>query len=180
DSSTEGVDLVVTYLADWGATGTTAFTLSSNFNTFSVEQVNIDGLFLEEDVYDFENGTPNFRTTFTVSHSIGAYTFLGRANYYGEYSPSQCFTGAAADGYSCPGGLITEDSGSEILFDLEASYAYDDTTKFTIGARNITNEYPYEPDYNNLRETGNGRIYRSDSIVDWQGGFVYLKATKSF
>mgnify|MGYP003665555985 CR=1 FL=1 len=186
DSSTEGVDLVVTYLADWGSAGSTAFTLSSNYNTFSVEKINIDDLFLEEDVYDFENGTPNYRTTFTVSHSIGAYTFLGRANYYGAYNPSQCYTGAAADGYTCPEsaayptGLVTEDSGSEILFDIEASYAYDDTTKFTVGARNVTNEYPYEPDYNTLKETGNGRIYRSDSIVDWQGGFVYLKATKSF
>ncbi|MEH6810755.1 MAG: TonB-dependent receptor [Hyphomonas oceanitis] len=186
DSSTEGVDLVMTYLADWGTAGSTAFTLSSNYNTFSVEKVNIDGLFLEEDVYDFENGTPNYRTTFTVSHTIGAYTFLGRANYFGEYNPSQCFTGAGADGYTCPEsaayptGLVTEDSGSEILFDIEASYAYDDTTKFTVGARNVTNEYPYEPDYNTLKETGNGRIYRSDSIVDWQGGFIYLKATKSF
>ena len=44
----------------------------------------------------------------------------------------------------------------------------------------MTDEYPDEADYPLLRETGNGRIYRSDSIVDWQGGFVYLKASKSF
>ena len=180
DSTTEGVDLVATYVADWGASGTTSFTLSSNYNTFSVEGVNIDGLFLEEDVYDFENGTPNIRTTFTASHEIGDFTFLGRANYYGSYTPSQCFTGVAADGYSCPGGLITEEFGSEVLFDIEASYAYDDTTRFTFGVRNVTDEYPDAPNYNTLRETGNGRIYRSDSIVDWQGGFVYFKAKKTF
>lgn len=180
DSSTEGVDLVVTYLADWGSAGATALTLSSNYNTFSVEKVNIDGLFREEDVFDFENGTPEFRATFTASHAIGAYTFMGRANYFGSSTPSQCFTGADTDGFSCPGGLVTEEFGAKVLFDIEASYAYDDTTKFTLGARNVTDEYPDEADYVKLRETGNGRIYRSDSVVDWQGGFVYLKASKSF
>ena len=45
DSTTEGVDFVATYVADWGAIGETAFTLSSNYNSFSVEKVNIAGLF---------------------------------------------------------------------------------------------------------------------------------------
>ncbi|KJS37901.1 MAG: hypothetical protein VR74_07150 [Hyphomonas sp. BRH_c22] len=179
DSTTEGVDFVATYVMDWDASGETAFTLSSNYNSFSVEQVNIAGLFREEDVFDFENGRPDFRTTFTAMHTIGAYTFLGRANYYGSYTASQCLTGAAADGFSCPGGLIKQELGAETLFDVEVSYALDDTTRFTLGARNVLDEYPDEGDPA-LRETGNGRIYRSDSIVDWQGGFVYLKASKSF
>jgi iron complex outermembrane receptor protein len=39
-----------------------------------------------------------------------------------------------------------------------------------VGARNVFDEYPDEGEFR-LRETSNGRICRSDPMVDWEGGF---------
>ena len=179
DSKTQGIDIVATYGIVWEGAGESTFTLSANHNTFSVEEVKIAGLFREEDVFDFENGQPENRVTLTAQHTAGAFTIVGRANYYGTSTPSQCLSATAADGFSCSAGLLTQELSAETLFDLEVSYDYDPNTRFSIGARNIFDQYPDEGDPA-LRETGNGRIYRSNSIVDWQGGFAYLKATRSF
>ncbi|MBI1340847.1 TonB-dependent receptor [bacterium] len=179
DSTTQGIDLVATYTADWGGAGRTNFTLSANYNTFEVDSIKIAGLFLEEDVFDFENGQPETRATFTVLHNVGPLTFMARANYYGEYTPSQCLAATAADGFSCTGGLIKQTLSAETLFDVEVSYDVSDATRIALGFRNVFDQYPDEGDFA-LRETSNGRIYRSDSIVDWQGGFTYLKAVHSF
>ncbi|MEQ9507278.1 MAG: TonB-dependent receptor [Hyphomonas sp.] len=179
DSKTQGIDLVATYGVDWGDAGETLFTFSANHNKFSIEEVKIAGLFLEEDVYDFENGQPETRATLSAMHNIGPYSLMGRANYYGSYTPSQCLAATAPDGFSCTGGLIRQELGSEVLFDFELGYEYNDSTRLMIGARNIFDQYPDEGDPA-LAETSNGRIYRSDSIVDWQGGFLYVKAVKSF
>jgi len=53
-----------------------------------------------------------------------------------------------------------------------------DTYTVSVGARNLFANYP-DPDKTGESAT-NGRVYRSDSLVDWQGGFWYLKASASF
>ena len=52
-----------------------------------------------------------------------------------------------------------------------------ETLDLTLGARNIFDEYPDEGE---IGETCCGRIYRSDSIVDWQGGYYYARAIARF
>jgi iron complex outermembrane receptor protein len=195
DSKTEGVDLVVSYDADWGAIGETTFTTSVNYNRFSIEQVNIANLFFEEDVFDFENGAPEIRGVFTAQHEYGPFTGLFRASYYGDYTVSNCLTGNGSDGFTCrtdaddplnnrpptayPQGLAKQDMPAEMLFDLEFGWDVNDSLAVAVGVRNILDTYPKEGDPY-LQETTNGRIYRSDSIVDWQGSFYYVRAKQSF
>jgi iron complex outermembrane receptor protein len=187
DSKTEGVDLVVTYDADWGEFGSTAFTTSLNYNKFSIEKVNISGLFFEEDVFDFENAAPKFRGAFSATHTLGDFTFMARANYTGDYTVSNCLTGTATDGFTCnknassayPQGLTKQEMPAEVLFDIEFGWQATDTLSLALGARNVLDSYPAEGNPY-LQETTNGRIYRSDSIVDWQGGFYYLRAKQTF
>ncbi|MFY7760941.1 TonB-dependent receptor plug domain-containing protein [Aquidulcibacter sp.] len=189
DSVTKGVDFVGTYRADFGDYGKTNFTLSANYNTFKVGDILIGSpsalLFLEEDVYDFENGVPEFKSNFTINHSIGKFSGMLRANYWGEYTASNCLTSQPISVFKCPTstvypeGLIKQKLGSEVLIDMEVSYDFPKDVIVTLGARNITNEYPDEGAAR-LGETGNGRVYRSDSLVDWQGTYYYLKIKKTF
>jgi len=185
DSTTKGVDLVVSYNQDWGDFGDTTLTTSLNYNTYEIDSVNIPNLFFEEDVFDFENGAPEIRGVFTAQHKLGDFTGLLRANYYGDYTVSNCLSGNATDGFTCastaarPEGLAKQEMPAEVLFDLELGWDVTDSLALAIGARNILDTYPKEGDPY-LQETTNGRIYRSDSIVDWQGSFYYIRAKHTF
>jgi iron complex outermembrane receptor protein len=186
DSETYGVDLVVSYAADWGDAGTTNFTVSANYNGYQIESVNIQNangtdLFDAEAIYDFEHGQPKFRAVFSAMHSIGQWTLMGRVNYYGGYKVSNCVPNNCTPAVLSAGTTVFEiqELTEEVLFDLEAEYAFNDSFSVAVGARNVFDEYPDEGEFR-LRETSNGRIYRSDSIVDWQGGFYYVRAKHKF
>ncbi|MCK5749217.1 MAG: TonB-dependent receptor, partial [Oricola sp.] len=99
---------------------------------------------------------------------IGDFTALGRVSYYGAYENSN-------------GSPITDiqEFGKEFMVDLELSYTFMDHYKLAIGARNILDNYP-DPGDSALGESCCGRIYRSDSIVDWQGGYYYGRVEVSF
>ena len=186
DSETYGVDLVASYTADWGGAGSTGFTASANYNGYQIEKVNITNangtpLFDAEAIYDFEHGQPKTRGVFTALHEVGPWSFMGRANYYGQYSVSNCVPNNCTPAVLAAGTTVFEvqTMSEEVLFDIEAQYAVSDDLTIAIGARNVFDEYPDEGEYR-LRETSNGRIYRSDSIVDWQGAFYYLRTKFSF
>jgi len=166
DTKTTGADLVVTYPLEWGNGSTTRFTGSLNYNKSEFDG-NVDDLFNEESQFDFENGTPEFRAVLTGVHDIGDFSFLGRANYYGAYENSNGGSSIS----------VTQEFDPEIQFDIEGSYTFDDRYKLSVGARNVFDNYP---DPGEIGETCCGRIYRSDSIVDWQGGYYYMKATADF
>lgn len=166
DTTTQGMDIVATYSKEWGNGHTTDFTGSVNYNDTEFDS-DVDALFNAESQFDFLNGLPNWRGVFTATHTMGDLTLLGRANYYGAYENSN------------GGGTITQtqDFDPEILFDIEASYDFDESLRLTIGARNVFDEYPA---LGTIGETCCGRLYRSDSIVDWQGGYYYAKASVKF
>lgn len=173
DTTTQGVDIVGTYAKSWANGQSTDFTASVNYNQteFDGDIPVIDGtpIFNAEDQFDFENGNPEWRGVFSVTHHVGDFTILGRANYYGSYENS--------DSGGAQGNI--QDFGAEVLFDLEGSYQFNENLRFTLGARNIFDEYPDKADPA-IGDSCCGRIYRSDSIVDWQGGFYYAKVSANF
>ena len=151
----------------WANGQNTSFTGSVNYNKTEFDS-DVDALFNDESQFDFLNGTPNWRGVFTVLHQAGPISLLGRANYYGGYENAASST--LAD--------IQEWDG-EILFDFEASYEIDDALTLSAGVRNAFDNYPDAGDAA-IGETCCGRIYRSDSVVDWQGGYYYVKASATF
>lgn len=170
DTKTEGVDLVVTYGMGWANGSTTSFTGSVNYNKTEFDG-DVTALFNAESRFDFENATPEWRGVFTVKHDAGPLSLLGRANYYGSYTESDIsgFTG---------GVFAYQEFDPVVQVDLEASYTFEDSYRIAIGARNIFDEYP---DENALPgDGGSGRVYRSDSVVDWQGGYYYVKFVADF
>ena len=165
DTVTRGIDVVATYSLDFGANGTTKLIGSLNYNESELDSLNIAGLLNEEDIYDFEHADPKIRGVLTAVHDIGPFSLLARANYYGDYSNSE-------------GGVGTiQDFDPEVLFDFEFAYNLTDKTLIAIGARNAFDEYPA---FDMIREECCGALYRSDSVVDWQGGYYYLRARHAF
>jgi len=177
DSTTTGVDVVATYKKAWDNGQSTSFTASANWNSFVVDKVNkptpntsgVTYTFFDgESVYDFKHAAPRWRSTLSATHEIGKFRILGRANIYGPYK--NMFSVGKPD--------VIQKWDPEMLFDTEVSYAATDTYTVSVGARNLFSNYP-DPDKTGESAT-NGRLYRSDSIVDWQGGFWYAKVSATF
>jgi iron complex outermembrane receptor protein len=80
--------------------------------------------------------------------------------------------------YSVALNNVIQEWEPEVLVDLEVSWDVNETYTITVGGRNIFDEYP---DADTTGESAtNGRIYRSDSLVDWQGGFYFAKVAAKF
>ena len=99
----------------------------------------------------------------TTTHSLDKWTLLARANFYGPYENFNSDE--------------TQEFDTEVLFDFEGSYAVSDDASVHVGVRNAFDNYP-DPDV--IGDACCGRIYRSDSIVDWLGGYYYAKVTTRF
>ena len=166
DTTTRGVDVVLTYNLDWAASGSTGLSAAFNWNETEFDG-DVSDLFNAEAQFDFENALPEWRANLTANHTVGKWGILARANVFGPYEN--------ANGGSTI--TVTQEFDTEVLFDLEASYQATDTVTLALGARNIFDEFP---DAGEIGETCCGRIYRSDSVVDWQGGYYYVRATANF
>ncbi|MEO1134703.1 MAG: TonB-dependent receptor, partial [Cyanobacteria bacterium J06639_1] len=166
DTTTQGVDVVGTYSMDWAGGAQTNFTGSVNYNTTEFDS-EVDELFNAESQFDFENGLPDWRGVFTVTHETGPLTLLARANYYGSYKNSNGSSVVTA----------IQEFDPEVQFDVEASYKLSDAVRVSLGVRNLFDEYPAPGE---IGETCCGRIYRSDSVVDWQGGYYYARVRADF
>ena len=165
DTVTQGIDIVGTYNFE-SEYGDTTITASMNFadqNFNSDPQV----YFNNEAIYDFLNGTPATRGVLSLKHAMDDMSFTARMNYFGGYSNS--------DG----GGQVSaiQIFEPEVMFDLEGTYFISEMLSVSAGARNLFDNYP---DAGEIGETCCGRIYRSDSIVDWQGGYYYMRLNMSF
>lgn len=170
DTVTEGVDLVANYNFS-SEFGTSVLTGSLNYNRTEFDSdpsefINVEGQF------DFENGSPRLRGVLSFKHDIDEIGMLFRLNYYGPYENK--------DGNSDVNivGDNVQEFSSTIFFDVEGSYQISENITLIAGIRNLFDEYP---DISSLDgDTCCGRIYRSDSEVDWQGGFYYTKLVARF
>ena len=165
DTVTQGIDIVGTYNFE-SEYGDTTITASMNFadqNFNSDPQV----YFNNEAIYDFLNGTPATRSVLSLKHAMDDMSFTARMNYFGGYSNS--------DGGSQVSAIQIFEP--EVMFDLEGTYFISEMLSVSAGARNLFDNYP---DAGEIGETCCGRIYRSDSIVDWQGGYYYMRLNMSF
>lgn len=166
DTITEGVDVVATYEHSWANGSSTNLTASMNYNQTELDG-DVSNFFNAESQFDFENGLPNWRGVFTATHEAGPITLVGRANYYGSYENSN--GGSTVS--------VIQEFDPTVQFDVEGTYAFSDMLSLSVGARNVFDKYP---DPGTIGETCCGRVYRSDSIVDWQGGYYYAKAVARF
>ena len=175
DTKTRGIDVVATYTIDSGA-GLTELSASVNRNETRVSEIpartdrrgDTFSFVNEEDVFDTENALPKFQGVFTLRHWWSRFDVMGRANWYGGYEHAN-----SAD-FSDPGNIQKFDG--KILFDIQAAWSVNDTYSVTLGGLNVFGETPDRAEF----EACCGRVYRSDSMVSWQGAYYYLRARSNF
>lgn len=170
DTVTSGIDFVATMPLEWGNGGLTDLSFSMNFNETEFDSDPSDFL-NAEDQFDFENENPEWRSVLTARHTMDAFSFLVRANFFGGYED--------ANNSGPDGALEIQEYDPLVMFDLEGSYRFNESLSLTVGGRNIFDEYPDEAD-EDINDYCCGRIYSSNSIVPWQGGYYFARLNYDF
>ena len=172
-TETSGVDLVVTYNMDWSG-GNTVLSLAGNWNDTEIkDRVNRGTaaspvyFINDESKYDNENGDPSYRMNVSARHTTGNdVTYSLRGNLYGPYKNAANSTLATIQEY-----------GRVLQWDTDVSWDLSDEYRLTFGINNI---FDTMPDRDTIGETCCGRTYRSDSVMDWQGTYYYVRGQINF
>lgn len=165
DSNTMGLDVVGTYVHPWedqawGMDQSTNVTLSFNMNRYFISRVKIPSLFTVAQSYNFEHNTPKWRSIITMTHDMGPFEALLRANLFGTYA----YTTTTASAFQQYPDLTPQ-------FDLEGSYRLDDQWKLSTGILNVFNKYPNP---NTINYAGAG-LYADNGIPWSTGSYYYAK-----
>ena len=159
DTRSSGVDLVW----DWHFSsnlGNTSVTVGLNLN--STEFVD-RGLYVnDEGEFDLEEGVPDRRLNATMHHIWRAFDFTVRWRSYGAYKN-------ASDASL----TSIQEFDAEAMVDVIAAVNLDTGMRLQLGVENLFDTYPQPGAF----ETCCGRIYRSDSIVPWQGTLINAQLT---
>ena len=161
DTRTRGVDLVASWSFISGL-GKSSFQVNMNINGTKIKE---RGSYVgAEGEFDIENGVPNHRTILSLSHGYRNVDFLVRVRRYGEYENASNASLAQIQKFQ-----------SETLVDLAATWNFNDGYQLRFGVENVFDNYPDRGEF----ETCCGRIYRSDSIIPWQGALYYFQFSTS-
>ncbi|MEP7703704.1 TonB-dependent receptor [Paraglaciecola sp. 25GB23A] len=169
DTTTQGVDVVVSYKAEIFDSSDTNFNLAYNWNKTAVDKFNPDTTSLGK-VRRLEEGQPDHRATFTVAQSWDNASAFIRANYFGEYFAVHA-DDAEAGGWN-------EMADSAFTIDAEVSYFVTDQITVSAGATNLFDQKAQKLSPDSYAVVG-GEYYESGPF-DYNGGFYYVKASYSF
>ena len=160
-TETSGVDVVASCTFD-SSLGSTTLNAAFNVNRTRI----LDrGRFVDAEAeHDVENGVPATRGVITAVHGVGRFDLLLRARYYGEYKNT---LDASLE--------TVQTFGREVMVDVELTRTWRGKFALKAGVQNILDNYPDRGEF----EVCCGRIYRSDSVIPWQGALAYLQASWS-
>jgi iron complex outermembrane receptor protein len=164
DTTTQGVDVVLTYPTEWFG-GSTNWTLIGNWNETTVDEFNPDIIDPDVRVRQLEENLPEFRAALTFNQIIGAWRFLARVNYY--------------DGFFEPhlqDATLPINAKSRWFMDAEVAYTFSESVTVVAGAQNLFDEYPTENPWSDIV----GAEYPESSPYGFNGGFWYLRAVWDF
>lgn len=162
DTTTEGLDLVANY-SNEALGGEMKYSLAFAWAETTVDSAgeNVD----DRKIGRLENGLPKTKGSFTTNYLADNWRLMGRINYYGEwqqYSPNI-------------------DGPVAWLFDAEFSYDINDSTGFSFGINNITDENgPVAPINSAGLSTSSGRSYSTTTPYGSNGRFYYARLTYSY
>ncbi|MBU6404464.1 MAG: TonB-dependent receptor [Proteobacteria bacterium] len=173
NTRTRGVDVVGTYPVQLGDSSTLKFTGGLNYNKTTIlsiapnpPQLGLAGLTLP--VIDrtnqgyITNSTPKDKVFLAADWSLGDWRVHGQATRYGTWTIYG----------STPSGDQTY--GAKVLLDASVSYLWNNWD-FTVGANNLTNQYP---DKNNAANNFGGILtYPNSSPFGFSGAYYYGTAT---
>ena len=166
DTTTRGVDLVVTKPMEFRPGADTKLTLVVNGNFTNVDNRNPD-IISDQRVRQLERALPRNRVTASLTHAEGAWRLLARLRRYGEFT-----------GYPADVGAWGRDYESRYFLDAEVAYAMNESLTVVVGAQNVLDNYPQETTQG--AQDGVGMLYPENSPYGFGGGFYYLRAVMDF
>lgn len=176
DTTTEGVDVVISYPWSTESAGRFDFTVTANFNSTDVTKVPTTPqlsalatppiLFNRFNVLSYEKGTPENKYAAAINWTLSGWGATLRATRYGEVlSPD-------------PNPALDFTLSPKTLVDVEARLSVTEHIKLAIGADNVTDEYPDPlPPQNNLTGT---QSFSNYSPFGRSGRFVYGRVNYTF
>ncbi len=175
-----GVDLVLTSTTEWTGAFSTDWTLALSYNEIDVtDQKFVDSPggpvqpVSDASVEDIENNFPEERGVLTMNNLIGdSWTFMVRANYYGDHYDERGTINDPAD--------QSAKIGSTIYVDLDLGFQLNDSWQFNVGAVNVFDEFIDEIGPPNANRLSVGLQYPRRSAANYEGGFWYARGTFSF
>lgn len=171
-----GLDLVLSSQFDWNANVTTDVSLAYNHNEIEIVGQRLVGDVLpvsEGNIEDIENNFPEDRFVLSaLTHFGEQWTYLIRANFYGEHYDERGRIGAAEN--------PTAKIDSIIYIDMEVNYAVNDNWTVTLGAANIFDEYVDEIGPPNANRLSVGLQYPRRTAANYEGGSWYLRTSYKF
>lgn len=184
DTTTSGVDLVGTYVTDWGNAGITNWSLAWNYTKTDVDRI---GEFISRNrLLELENYNPENRVVFTANHMVGDLRFLFRMNWYddwvdGNYNGDPTFDSARRN-YT----IDCERDGcynGKFIFDMEAAYTFNERYTIVVGGQNIFDQDAPSDAFNDAGpdfSDNSGQKYTESSHWGINGGFWYLRFRADF
>lgn len=163
DTTTDGIDIVATYPAEFFG-GVTQLTFAGNYNRTTVDEFDPRTI-SSRTKQQIEEGRPKIRWSLTADHQEGPWRVLGRVRYYGTHID---YHALSAD--------LFQRVDARFLTDLEVGYNLTDDLSFVVGAENLLDEEPSKNIYDKIL----GSEYPESIPFDYNGGFFYFKAIANF
>ena len=192
DTRTRGVDLVISYLTDFGNAGSVNWTVSGNYNETKITRlsaapplVNTQGVAVSQAVFDtgaqsfVQTASPKVKVIGSAFYTLDKFSATLRGTVFG--------TSSAA--YSPDGGTFyTQRIGTAFIGDVELNYKATSNLQFSVGANNVFNKRP--PTYQILPGAAapytivnGGNVYDaplSFSPYGINGGYYYARFNLRF
>ncbi|WP_295861394.1 TonB-dependent receptor [uncultured Xanthomonas sp.] len=166
---TRGVDWVSNYLLDLDRAGTLNLSFSANYNKIEILEIS-DPNFGRASQGLLTDATPRTKYVLSGDWSLAGWTLHGDATRYGAITRR----GDDADGSQ------DQAFAARWLLNLSTSYAWHDLT-FTVGADNVTNQYPTRTALNNIYDDRpNGLQYSPLSPFGFNGRYWYGRVSYRF
>ena len=141
-----------------GESGLTPLQAALNFNQTRLSE---RGRFVDAEAeHDIRYGAPAARAVLSLRHTRQRLDLLLRGRYYGEYKNANTAELTEIQKFS-----------RKFMLDAEAAWSFGGRYSLKLGGRNL---FDVHPDRGRFEACG-GRIYRSDSVVPWQGTLLYLQ-----
>lgn len=184
DTTTEGVDIIVTYDTIL-AGGDLSVTLAANFNDTDIDDIHAPVGIAESVAFSpvsaafMESGQPRQRGTLTFDWSKEALSTLVRLNYFGETEVDYF----AQNHIPIPGTDLTSMVESAVLVDLDISYAVTENITVSVGGNNIFDETPDELDSNEVLDIISNSAMRYPLRAlpyGFNGASYYMKVNFNF
>ena len=191
DSRTRGVDLVLSYLTDFGSSGKVDWTISGTYNETKVTRIGLApaqltppgasapiALFDKSAIANLETASPRVKVIGSANYSLGAFSTMLRGTLFGKSS-----TFASPDG----GTFYEQKIGTAFIVDLDLSYTIAEAVTLTIGANNLFNKRP--PTVALVPGTTNFTLVNSGNVLDGpltfspygiNGGYYYGRVSVKF